>query len=120
MPGHTPLAGASRPLHGTQPRRRSYHTVPRTAWQSGDALSLPTIGQRAVWLPPATKPGSPVDMGLFDDWIVEVDNKSISHRPDLWGHYGMAREVAAITGSKAVLPAQAPRATTSSETMSIQ
>lgn len=62
----------------------------------GDALSLPTVGQRAMWLPPSTKPGSSVDMGLFDDWIIEVDNKSITHRPDLWGHYGIAREVAAI------------------------
>jgi phenylalanyl-tRNA synthetase beta chain len=34
------------------------------------------------------------------DSIVEIDNKSITHRPDLWGHYGMAREVAAITGKK--------------------
>jgi len=30
------------------------------------------------------------------DHIIEIDNKSITHRPDLWGHYGMAREVAAI------------------------
>lgn len=30
------------------------------------------------------------------DYIVEVDNKSINHRPDLWGHYGIAREIAAI------------------------
>jgi phenylalanyl-tRNA synthetase beta chain len=36
--------------------------------------------------------------GLFPDWIIEIDNKSLTHRPDLWGHYGMAREVAAITG----------------------
>lgn len=62
----------------------------------GDALSLPTVGQRALWLPPSTKPGSPIDMTLFDDWIIEVDNKSITHRPDLWGHYGIARELAAI------------------------
>lgn len=33
-----------------------------------------------------------------DDFVIEVDNKSLTHRPDLWGHYGMAREVAAITG----------------------
>jgi phenylalanyl-tRNA synthetase beta chain len=33
------------------------------------------------------------------DYIIEIDNKSITHRPDLWGHHGMAREVAAITGS---------------------
>ncbi len=32
------------------------------------------------------------------DWIIDIDNKSLTHRPDLWGHYGMAREVAAITG----------------------
>ncbi len=35
---------------------------------------------------------------LAPDWIIEVDNKSLTHRPDLWGHHGMAREVAAITG----------------------
>lgn len=32
------------------------------------------------------------------DWILDVDNKSINHRPDLWGHRGIAREVAAIFG----------------------
>ena len=36
---------------------------------------------------------------LRPDAIIDVDNKSLTHRPDLWGHYGMAREVAAITGS---------------------
>ena len=35
---------------------------------------------------------------LVPDSIIEIDNKSITHRPDLWGHHGMAREVAAITG----------------------
>ena len=32
----------------------------------------------------------------MDDVIFEIDNKSLSNRPDLWGHYGMAREVAAL------------------------
>jgi phenylalanyl-tRNA synthetase beta chain len=36
--------------------------------------------------------------GCDADFIIEIDNKSITHRPDLWGHYGMAREVAAILG----------------------
>ena len=36
------------------------------------------------------------DMRLRPDSIIEIDNKSITHRPDLWGHFGMAREVAAI------------------------
>lgn len=33
----------------------------------------------------------------IDDIIVEIDNKSLTNRPDLWGHYGIAREIAAIT-----------------------
>ena len=33
-----------------------------------------------------------------EDIIVEIDNKSLTHRPDLWGHYGIAREISAITG----------------------
>jgi len=32
----------------------------------------------------------------YTDTILEVDNKSLTHRPDLWGHYGMAREISAI------------------------
>lgn len=32
----------------------------------------------------------------IDDYILHVDNKSITHRPDLWGHRGFAREVAAL------------------------
>ncbi|MBA3047081.1 phenylalanine--tRNA ligase subunit beta [Patescibacteria group bacterium] len=34
------------------------------------------------------------------DVIFEVDNKSITNRPDLWGHYGMAREIAAFLSVK--------------------
>ncbi|MFC1599878.1 phenylalanine--tRNA ligase subunit beta [Patescibacteria group bacterium] len=33
-----------------------------------------------------------------NDIVIEVDNKSLTHRPDLWGHYGIAREFAAIYG----------------------
>lgn len=34
----------------------------------------------------------------LDDQILEIDNKSMTNRPDLWGHYGIARELAAIYG----------------------
>ncbi|MGM0577185.1 MAG: phenylalanine--tRNA ligase subunit beta [Myxococcota bacterium] len=33
-----------------------------------------------------------------EDVLLEIDNKSLTHRPDLWGHRGIAREVAAILG----------------------
>jgi phenylalanyl-tRNA synthetase beta chain len=43
--------------------------------------------------------GAPLP-GCLPDSVIEIDNKSITHRPDLWGHIGMAREVAAILGRK--------------------
>ncbi|MDR0869234.1 MAG: phenylalanine--tRNA ligase subunit beta [Planctomycetaceae bacterium] len=30
------------------------------------------------------------------DTLIEIDNKSLTHRPDLWGHYGFAREFSAV------------------------
>lgn len=32
----------------------------------------------------------------IEDVIIEIDNKSLTNRPDLWGHYGIAREFACI------------------------
>lgn len=34
----------------------------------------------------------------LEDIVFEVDNKSLTNRPDLWGHYGIAREFSALTG----------------------
>lgn len=31
---------------------------------------------------------------LWEDTILTIDNKSITHRPDLWNHFGFARELA--------------------------
>ncbi len=45
---------------------------------------------------------APLGMSLKDFFnitpniLFDIDNKSITHRPDLWGHYGMAREFAAV------------------------
>jgi phenylalanyl-tRNA synthetase beta chain len=47
----------------------------------------------------AAQPGTPVvDVLGCSDTLIEIDNKSVTHRPDLWGHYGFARELAAIYG----------------------
>lgn len=45
----------------------------------------------------------PVGTDLCDaypirDIVFEVDNKSLTNRPDLWGHYGIAREFSALSG----------------------
>lgn len=41
----------------------------------------------------------------IDDIVFEVDNKSLTNRPDLWGHYGIAREFSALTG-RPLLPVE--------------
>ena len=50
-------------------------------------------------LPESIKAGTDIREILeIDDIVLEIDNKSLTNRPDLWGHYGIAREFAAITG----------------------
>lgn len=36
----------------------------------------------------------------FDDTIIEIENKMFTHRPDLFGQLGVAREIAGIQGKK--------------------
>ena len=59
---------------------------------------------------PAKEPDEIVDLAGIDcypgqsiieiidmkDVVLEIDNKSLTNRPDLWGHYGIARELSAI------------------------
>ncbi len=48
---------------------------------------------------PDAIPGQPVaDVLGLDDLIIDINNKSLTNRPDLWGHYGLARELSAIYG----------------------
>ncbi len=60
---------------------------------------------------PAKKEAEIIDLSAFDvekgtslaeflnlenEVILDIDNKSLSNRPDLWGHFGVAREISAI------------------------
>lgn len=50
-------------------------------------------------LPEDTVVGTDIkELYQIDDVVFEVDNKSLTNRPDLWGHYGIAREFAALAG----------------------
>lgn len=50
-------------------------------------------------LPEDTVLGTDIrELYAIRDIVFEVDNKSLTNRPDLWGHYGIAREFAALTG----------------------
>jgi phenylalanyl-tRNA synthetase beta chain len=43
-------------------------------------------------------------LGFGSDTVFEIDNKSLTHRPDLWNHIGFARELAAIYKKELILP----------------
>lgn len=53
-----------------------------------------------LWELPADTPvgADLTELYPIRDTVFEVDNKSLTNRPDLWGHYGIAREFAALTG----------------------
>ncbi len=60
-------------------------------------LGLSDDNSGIMELDPSLKNGTNIkDIFPIDDIIFEVDNKSLTNRPDLWGHYGIARELAAL------------------------
>jgi len=62
-----------------------------------DELGLGKNHEGILVLGDQAKIGEPFAKYLaLDDTILEVDNKSLSNRPDLWSHYGLARELSAI------------------------
>jgi len=77
----------------------SFYLVKRAATDKYVWASSSDFGLEKSYLVPAV-----MDDKLWkqnfeqEDYILVLDNKAISHRPDLWGHRGFAREVAALTG----------------------
>ena len=56
-------------------------------------------------LPAGTAAGQRlIDVLPIEDTVLEVDNVCVTHRPDLWGHVGWAREASAILGATLTLP----------------
>lgn len=52
------------------------------------------------------KPGDSITNVLkLDDHVIDIENKMFTHRPDLFGILGVAREIAGITGNKFSSPA---------------
>lgn len=64
-------------------------------------LGLSKEGVTMKYFDKVIKTGTSISQALkLNDVIYEIDNKSLTHRPDLWSHYGVAREVAAILNEK--------------------
>ncbi len=69
---------------------------------AGDELGLNDDHDGIIELPMDTKLGLELQevYPFVNDVVIEIDNKSLTNRPDLWGHYGIAREIAAITDNE--------------------
>lgn len=65
---------------------------------SAEELGLPRENDGLLELPGDIKLGTTMSqfLGRKSDIIFDIDNKSLTHRPDLWGHYGQAREFSAL------------------------
>lgn len=67
---------------------------------AADEIGMGTDHAGIMVLSNDLKAGQPLSKALgLEDWVLEVDNKSMTHRPDMWGHIGIAREVSAIYGT---------------------
>ncbi len=71
-----------------------------------DELGISDDHEGLMELPADTPVGQTMAdfLDLKRDILLDIDNKSITHRPDLWGHYGMAREFAAAFGKPLAKP----------------
>ena len=64
---------------------------------SAAELGIADSSSGLLELPEDAPLGLPIkELYAFEDTVFEVDNKSLTNRPDLWGHYGIAREFSAI------------------------
>lgn len=67
----------------------------------GDEIGISDDHSGIVELDDDAKVGVDIKSVLdIEDTVFEVDNKSLTNRPDLWGHYGIAREISALCGRK--------------------
>lgn len=88
--------------HGTKlPEKDVQKTEIRGVFSAGMFVSEREIGLtdnhiQVLRLDKNSKIGVSVSKILgLEDKIINVDNKSITHRPDLWSHFGFARELGA-------------------------
>jgi len=87
---------------------------------SGRELAIMDEHDGIIELPESWENGRDIKEYLpIEDIIVEIDNKSLTNRPDLWGHYGIAREICAIT-NHTLLPLEIEEIPNDKEDLEIQ
>ena len=98
-------AGVTLPGGLTLERREVRGVVSNGMICAEDELGLGDDHEGILVLPDDTAVGEPFAAALeLSDAIFEIDNIAITHRPDLWGHVGFARELSAILSRQQSLP----------------
>ncbi len=68
---------------------------------SASELDISDDHSGIVTLESTIKPGTSFAQAVgFDDYIIDIENKMFTHRPDLFGELGLAREIAGIQHQK--------------------
>ncbi|MEM7181882.1 MAG: phenylalanine--tRNA ligase subunit beta, partial [Spirochaetota bacterium] len=94
---HVPLAIPGASIAGKQIQKASLRGVESFGmFVSGKEIEI-NEDNSGVWILPEDSPlGTSIrEYYSCNDKIFHIDNKSITHRPDLWSHFGFARELAA-------------------------
>ena len=96
----TPFAkvGTTLPIGFTLEARKIRGVLSEGMLCSGEELGLEEKSDGIMELPEDAPVGTSMLSYLEkkEDTLFNIDNKSLTHRPDLWGHYGMALEGAAV------------------------
>lgn len=72
---------------------------------SGKELAINDDHDGILVIDKPCEPGTPLtEVYKLDDYIIDVENKMFTHRPDCFGQLGVAREIAGIQGIKFTSP----------------
>jgi len=72
---------------------------------SGKELAINEDHDGILEIDQEAQPGQPfAEVYKLDDYIIDIENKMFTHRPDCFGQLGVAREIAGILGHKFTSP----------------
>jgi phenylalanyl-tRNA synthetase beta chain len=94
-----PYAGPGTTVRGKKLSKAKIRGVESAGMLLSEAeIGISDFHEQLLELAADLEPGTPLKEVLpnYPDVVLEVENKTITHRPDLWGHYGIAREFSTI------------------------
>jgi phenylalanyl-tRNA synthetase beta chain len=92
-----PVAAAPTQLHGGKVEKTKLRGELSEGMLCLDSEMIPGAPESLYYFKKSVKVGTPItDILPLKDIVLEIDNHSITHRPDLFSHYGFCRELVAL------------------------